>query len=396
MIDEHTLSFIREHATADVRSLALQAARYPNVDMRMAMTQIEGRQLAAVKLPTWAATEGVIYPVRLSLEQCSSEATARYKASLVGGIRLADLTGGFGIDCSYMSEQFEHATYIERNPALCDIARHNFALLGRPVSVVNGNSEEELASLPQQDWIYVDPARRDGRGNKVVALSDCEPDVCALKSLLLQKASRVMIKCSPMLDISLAVRQLQSVSQVHVVSVNNECKELLLLLDQESTADMHIHAVNFQGGRMQTFVYTQDEESATACIYTSEVGRYLYEPNSSMMKAGCFRLPAARYSLYKLHPNTHLYTANHLVEDFPGRVFEVKDVVGFSKSELKGLSAGLKKANVAVRNFPEHPDALRKRLKIADGGDIYLFATTLNSEKKVVICGAKVALAPME
>lgn len=392
MIDEHTLSFIREHATADVRSLALQAARYPNVDMRMAMTQIEGRQLAAVKLPTWAATEGVIYPVRLSLEQCSSEATARYKASLVGGIRLADLTGGFGIDCSYMSEQFEHATYIERNPALCDIARHNFALLGRPVSVVNGNSEEELASLPQQDWIYVDPARRDGRGNKVVALSDCEPDVCALKSLLLQKASRVMVKCSPMLDISLAVRQLQTVSQVHVVSVNNECKELLLLLDQEGAEEMHIHTVNFQGGRMQSFVYTLNEEARAVCSYASQVGKYLYEPNSSMMKAGCYRLLAVRYALQKFHPNTHLYTSDHLVEDFPGRVFEVKDVVGFSKSELKSLSSGLKRANVAVRNFPEHPDALRKRLKVADGGDTYLFATTLNSEKKVVISGVKVTV----
>lgn len=392
MIDEHTLSFIREHATADVRSLALQAARYPNVDMRMAMMQIEGRQLATVKLPTWAATEGVIYPVRLSMEQCSSEATARYKASLVGGTRLADLTGGFGIDCSYMSEQFEHATYIERNPALCDIAQHNFALLGCSVSVINGNSEEVLASLPQQDWIFVDPARRDGRGNKVVALSDCEPDVCALKSLLLQKASRVMVKCSPMLDISLAVRQLQTVSQVHVVSVNNECKELLLLLDQEGAEEMHIHTVNFQGGRLQSFVYTLNEEARAVCSYTSQVGKYLYEPNSSMMKAGCYRLLAVRYALQKFHSNTHLYTSDHLVEDFPGRVFEVKDVVGFSKSELKSLSSGLKRANVAVRNFPEHPDALRKRLKIADGGDTYLFATTLNSEKKVVISGVKVTV----
>ena len=392
MIDEHTLSFIREHATADVRSLALQAARYPHVDMRVAMTQIEGRQLAVAKLPTWAATEGVIYPVRLSMEQCSSETTARYKASLVGGRCLADLTGGFGIDCSYMSEQFERATYIERNQDLCDIARHNFALLGRPISVVNGNSEEVLASLPQQDWIFVDPARRDGRGNKVVALSDCEPDVCALKPLLQQKASRIMIKCSPMLDISLAVRQLQMVSEVHVVSVNNECKELLLLLDQACTEEMRIHTVNFQGNRVQHFVYTLLEESEAACIYASQVGNYLYEPNSSMMKAGCFRLPADRYGLSKLHPNTHLYTADHLVEDFPGRVFEVNNVVGFSKSELKSLSAELKRANVAVRNFPEHPDALRKRLKIADGGDTYLFATTLNTEKKVIISGAKVAL----
>ena len=385
MIDEHTLAFIRDHAGDDVRQLALQAARYPQVDMRVAATQIEGRRLATSKLPSWAAAEGVIFPVRLSMEQCSSEQTARYKASLVGGERLADLTGGFGIDCSYMSDGFNETTYIERNEELCRIATHNFALLKKRITVVNGNSEELLASLAPQDWIFVDPARRSASGGKVVALSDCEPDVCQLEDLLLQKAKRVMVKCSPMLDISQALRELHSVSEVHVVSVGNECKELLFVLGGDMVGEPVIHTINFRGDSAQVLTYTIAEELEAVCGYTASVSRYLYEPNSSLMKAGCFRLPATRWGLKKLHRNTHLYTSDTLVKDFPGRVFEVKNTDGFGKNELKCLSSELKKANIAVRNFPERPEALRKRLKLGDGGDVYLFATTLDDERRVII-----------
>lgn len=385
MIDEYTLAFIRDHAGDDVRQLALQAARYPQVDMRVAATQIEGRRLATSKLPSWAAAEGVIFPVRLSMEQCSSEQTARYKASLVGGERLADLTGGFGIDCSYMSDGFNETTYIERNEELCRIATHNFALLKKRITVVNGNSEELLASLAPQDWIFVDPARRSASGGKVVALSDCEPDVCQLEDLLLQKAKRVMVKCSPMLDISQALRELHSVSEVHVVSVGNECKELLFVLGGDMVGEPVIHTINFRGDSAQVLTYTIAEELEAVCDYTSSVSRYLYEPNSSLMKAGCFRLPATRWGLKKLHRNTHLYTSDTLVKDFPGRVFEVKNIDGFGKNELKRLSSELKKANIAVRNFPERPEALRKRLKLGDGGDVYLFATTLDDERRVII-----------
>ena len=388
MIDKPTLDFIREHAGADVRQLALQAARYPEVDMRVAATQIEGRRLASAKLPAWAAVEGIVYPVRLSLEQCSSEVTARYKAGLVRGTRLADLTGGFGIDCSYMSESFTEATYIERNEELCCIANHNFALLQRPVRVIHANSEEALASLPHQDWIFIDPARRDKAGNKVVSLSDCEPDVCRLESLLLQKATHVMVKCSPMLDISQAIRELRSVTEVHVVSVNNECKELLLILEEEKKEDIPIRTINFHGDRAQEFAYAATEESGASCHYASAMGRYLYEPNSSLMKAGCYRLPAQRFGLSKLHPNTHLYTSDMLVSDFPGRVFQVERVCGFSKKELKTLDC--KKANLAVRNFPERVDTLQKRLKISDGGNTYLFATTLHDESKMLAVCTKV------
>lgn len=388
MIDKPTLDFIRDHVGEDVRQLALQAARYPEVDMRVAATQIEGHRLASTKLPTWATTEGIVYPMRLSLEQCSSETTAQYKATLVRGKRLADLTGGFGIDCSYMATQFEHTTYIERNEDLCHIAEHNFALLGKPILIINANSEEALASLPKQDWIFIDPARRDKAGNKVVSLSDCEPDVCQLETLLLQKATHVMVKCSPMLDISQAIRELRSASEVHVVSVNNECKELLLILNESTNEDISIHTINFHGNQVQRFSYTLAEESASSCRYATAIGDYLYEPNSSLLKAGCYRLLAQQFGLEKLHPNTHLYSSDILADDFPGRVFKVERVCRFSKKELKTLDC--KKANLTVRNFPEHVDTLKKRLKISDGGDTYLFATTLQDESKVLIVCTKV------
>lgn len=388
MIDKYTQAFIREHAGDDVRSLALQAARYPEVDMRVAVTQIEGRRIASAKLPAWAAVDDIIYPMRLSLEQCSSEITARYKASLVGGQRLADLTGGFGVDCSYMAGRFEETTYIERNEELCHIAQHNFPLLGRSVHVVNADSEEALAALPHQDWIFIDPARRDKAGNKVVSFSDCSPDVCRLESQLMQKATRVMVKCSPMLDISQAMRELQFVSEVHVVSVNNECKELLLILERETKKGCPIHTINYHGNETQQFAYAAEEESAATCHYTSTVGQYLYEPNSSLMKAGCYRLPASRLELSKLHPNTHLYTSDTLMGGFPGRVFKVERTCRFNKKELKAI--GCKQANLTVRNFPERVDALQKRLKIHDGGSTYLFATTLNDETKALIVCSRV------
>lgn len=388
MIDEVTLAFIKEHCNDDVRGLALQATRYPQVDMRVAATQIEGRRLAATKLPAWAAVEGIIYPVRLSMEQCSSEATARYKASLVEGTRLADLTGGFGIDCSYMAERFSEITYVERNAELCRIAEHNFALLGKAIRVVNADSEDTLVGLPLQDWIFVDPARRDRGGNKVVSLSDCEPDVCRLESLLLQRASRIMVKCSPMLDISLAMSELKSVNEVYVVAANNECKELLLVLGSEARGEVPIHTINLQGERTQRFVYTAQEEAGAVCHYTATLGNYLYEPNSALMKAGCYRLPAVRWGLSKLHRNTHLYTSDTLVNDFPGRVFKVERVCGFGKKELKTLDC--KKANLAVRNFPEHVDTLKKRLKISDGGSTYLFATTLDDDTRALVVCSKV------
>ena len=382
MLDTATIEFIKEHRGDDVRTLALQAGRYPTVDMRKAVVQIEGWQHAREKLPAWAAVDGIIYPPKISMEQCSSERTAKYKAKQVEGDRFADLTGGFGIDFSYMARNFKEAYYIERNKNLCDIATANFSRLGLDhVKVLNGNSEELLESLPHLDWIFVDPARRDGDGRKVVALSDCEPNVVELD--LLAKADKAMIKCSPMLDITMACRQLTNVSEVHIVAVNNECKELLLIIGT-STDNCSFHCVNILKESVQTFTFTQDDESSCTAKYCSAIGTFLYEPNASIQKAGCHNTLSQRLGIEKLHPNSQLYTSDSHVPDFPGRTFEVIEVLGFSKADIKKVQA-LEKANITVRNFPESVQLLRKRLKLADGGDNYIFATTLNDGSKALI-----------
>ena len=386
MLDNVTIEFIAQHREEDVRTLALQAGRYPTVDMREAVTQIEGWQHAREKLPEWAAVEGIIYPPKISMEQCSSEKTAKYKAGLIEGKMFADLTGGFGIDFSYMARGFGEAFYIERNERLCDIATANFSRLGLDhVKVLNGNSEELFGTLPHLDWIFVDPARRDSDGRKVVALSDCEPNVVELD--LLSKADMAMIKCSPMLDITMACRQLGSVSSVHIISVNNECKELLIILNSGNFTGITTHCVNIlKDGGMQTFSFTQEEEDLASISYCSEVGKYLYEPNASIQKAGCPKSLGAHYHVDKLHPNSHLYTSIEHVHDFPGRTFEIVEVLGFSKADIKRVQS-LGKANITVRNFPENVQLLRKRLKLADGGENYIFATTLkDSSKALIVC----------
>lgn len=389
MLDALTRDFVEQHRNDDVRMLALQAKRYPGVDIREAVVQIEGWQQAREKLPAWSAVDGIIYPPKISMEQCSSEHTAKYKSALLSGKRFADLTGGFGIDFSYICRGFEEAFYIERNEKLCTIAESNFARLGLShAKVMNGNSEELLSSLPSLDWIFIDPARRDGDGRKVVALSDCEPDVVALEQQLLAKASKVMVKCSPMLDITLACRQLNNVEAVHVVAVNNECKELLIVLGN-ATADIPVYCVDIRGKDVVSFNYTMNEELLGQCSFAKELSHYLYEPGAAIQKAGCHNSLSARLGLLKLHPNSQLYTSHDHVADFPGRVFEVVDVVGFSKSELKRVQA-LQKANITVRNFPESVQQLRKRLKLSDGGDNYIFATTLADGRKVLVICAKI------
>ena len=387
MLDTATREFIVQHRDDDVRMLALQARRYPAVSMHDAVVQIEGWQAARTKLPAWAATEGIIYPPKISMEQCSSEQTAMFKASLVDGKRFADLTGGFGIDFSYISRGFDEAVYIERNELLCSIARENFALLELDhAKVVNGNSEQVLDTLEAMDWIFIDPARRDGDGRKVVALSDCEPNVVALEEQLLQKSNKVMIKCSPMLDITEACRQLKHVEKVYIVAVNNECKELLFILGNDIVESYPVHCVNLLKDGCQDFSFTAADEAASVASYCTVIGKYLYEPNVAVQKSGCSGVLSCRYAMKKLHPNSQLYTSDERVASFPGRIFEVVDVLGFSKSDVKKVQA-LQKANITVRNFPESVQMLRKRLKLSDGGDNYIFATTLaGGEKVLVLC----------
>lgn len=374
--------FIRDHQHDDVRTLALQAKKYPQMDMPLIINQIAGRQTAEHKIPSWYAAEGIIYPVHLSLEQCSSELTARYKASLLSGDTFVDLTGGFGIDCAFLSAGFRQATYIEQQKELCDIATHNFNLLGlQHITVLNRDSVEALHEISPADCIFIDPARRNEHGGKTVLISDCEPNVAALEELLLQKAKRVMIKLSPMLDLSLALRTLKHTTEVHVISVQNECKELLLILEN-THKEISIHCVNFTHKDTQEFTFTSEEEAGTMVQYTNQVAAYLYEPNASILKAGAFRAIASRFALKKLHPNSHLYTSDVEIKNFPGRCFKV-DAVGSIKDKI--LLAGLSQANITVRNFPMSVAELRKRIKLKDGGDIYLFATTLSDDKKVLV-----------
>jgi hypothetical protein len=292
--------------------------------------------------------------------------------------------------CSFLSCCFGHATYVERQEALCQIAAHNFPALGlNHISVCHADSVRHLQEMEPVDCIFIDPARRDGHGGKTIAIGDCEPDVATLEDLLLRKARHVLIKLSPMLDLTLAMNDLKHVRQAHIVSVGNECKELLLLLGQGGslpTDDVPIHCVNFTSAPApQTLVFTRGQEKECACPYTPQLKSYLYEPNASVLKAGAFRSLSLLYKVKKLHPNSHLYTSDSLLPDFPGRKFRISSSCGFSKKEMKEMLAAEKKANLTVRNFPATVAELRKRLKLAEGGDSYLFATTLADEKKVLI-----------
>lgn len=388
-ISPETQQFIREHQSDNVRTLALQAPKYPNIDMPTAITQIAGRQIAAEKIPSWKEIEDIWYPKHLSLEQCSSETTARYKANLLRGESLTDLTGGFGIDCSFIASGFQSVTYVERQEELCEIAAHNFPILNlNHITVRNEDGVTYLKAMSPVDCIFLDPARRNEHGGKTVAISDCEPDVAELEELLLNKANRIMVKLSPMLDLSLALKDLRHTQEAHILSVNNECKELLLLLGQEVPAEIPIHCVNIatKGKREeQHFVFTREQELRSECAYTDDLKNYLYEPNSSLLKAGAFRSIATAYPVEKLHPNSHLYTSDILIADFPGRAFRIISQCSFNKKEIKNCLSDLKKANLTVRNFPATVAELRKRINLPEGGDTYLFASTLNNGQKILI-----------
>lgn len=385
-------SFILTHREDDARQLALQASRYPDIDMRAAVVQISGWQAARKKLPMWAGTDGIIYPEHLSMEQCSSQLTAEYKAqvalSLTEGCRecsLADLTGGFGVDATMMAlKMHARLTLVERNPQLCDAVRNNLPLLGvEKAEIICADSVETLRDLPRQSLIFIDPARRNEHGGKTVAISDCTPDISAIGKLLTDRADWVMVKLSPMLDLASVRRELNGVAEVHIVSVDGECKEVLVLMQKSYDGPLQTVCVNI-GKDGKTDIMRTDEENAQ-CRYANQLGKYLYEPNASIMKACAFRSVAAQYGVEKLHPDSHLYTSDVLVADFPGRQFEVESSSTFSKKELKQFLSGVKKANLTVRNFPATVADLRKRLKIAEGGDIYLFATTATDGTHMII-----------
>ncbi len=389
--------FILDHADDDIRQLALSAAKYPDVDMTTALAQIDGRQRARLKLPTWAATDGIRYPVHLSMEQCSSEQTATYKARvarrLTGGHggRLVDLTGGFGVDCAWMGREFAETVYVERQQTLCDIAAHNFTLLGSGLTtVVCADGADYLTTMAPADMIFIDPARRDANGGRVVAISDCTPDVLAMKGTLLDRGRRVMVKLSPMLDWHKAVddmdRDGRCVKELHIVAVDNECKELLLVLDRNLTEPLHIYCVNNDDVTDYTWTGTADMAGDT----DMEGAAFVFEPNASIMKAGCFDVVEQRYGVRAIGRNSHLFVADSDIADFPGRRFAIDRISTLNKRELKENLTGMDRANITVRNFPMTVDALRKRLKLKEGGDRYVFATTRGDREHLLLICRKV------
>lgn len=383
-MNQATIDFIRLHADDDVRQLALRGTKDPEVDLPFALDQIAGRQTAKRKLPSWAATEGIVYPPHLSMEQCSSEQTARYKADLAGrGQRLVDLTGGFGVDFSMIARGFAEAVYVERQAPLCEIAADNFRLLGlQQATVVCADGTDYLQTMPPADLIYIDPARRDDHGGRTYGIADCTPNVLSIRDLLLEKAERVLIKLSPMLDWRKAVSDLgsQYVREVHIVSVANECKELLILLSPGTSFRLVCANDN-----TKFEAHWSHESHESHWPHWPHNPHYLYSPNASIMKAGCFAELAAHFGIHQLAPNSHLFISDKQAEDFPGRIFHIDAVTTMNKHDLRQHLQGLTQANIAVRNFPLSVAELRKRLKLSEGGSTYIFATTLADGKKVLL-----------
>ena len=494
IMNQATLDFIRQHQDDDVRQLAFLGSKYPEVDMPFALDQIRGRKMARVKLPRWASIDGIIYPPHISMEQCSSEQTALYKAELAARLLslspsssengeekekesenasnlhlsencefagkgavdsefakneatckkqqilteleenvneikeephegdfseetgFVDLTGGFGVDFSYIASRLGvKSMYVERQAHLCEAAKENFGRLGLKNAIVkNGDGIEVLHSFASKKeaaasdslgitedqsqsllktnlglkLIFIDPARRDDAGNKVVSLKDCTPDVTLLQEEMLSKADYVIIKLSPMLDWHRAVSELSCVQEVHIISVNNECKELLLVLSARNMGNLRIYCVN----DAQSFVCDElDMESSSVkiALSTLEEMQYLYEPNASLMKAGCFSVLSERYDARMLSKNSHLFVSREPIAVFPGRSFRIIAISSFNKKELKRHLSGITKANIATRNFPLSVAELRKRLKLKDGGETYIFATTLSDESHVLVITEK-------
>lgn len=428
MNHELTKDFINAHLNDDVNKLAL--SKFPDdIDKQFVIRQIQARQLLKKKLPSWSENDELLFPKRLSLEQCSSELTAKYKKTIsrkdaktqsrdeeaqcnisenqcrsVGEKRtLIDLTGGMGVDTSFLSDNFDETIYVESQAELCELAEHNFKVLKKNIKVVNAKAEDFLTQCGEVDCIYLDPARRDEYGRKMVSLHDCSPDVAELQDLLFEKTNTVIVKLSPMLDIDIIKKELKNIEEIHVVAVKNECKEVLVLCQrttdngQQTSSKACSQLITIDLRENWNFSFNEDEEQNAIPTFADEIGKYLYEPGVACMKAAPFKLLSQRFNIKKLHRSSHLYTSDELVADFPGRTFEVINVVPFDKKAKKILSQhttdngqqSLSKVSIAVRNFPLSAEELRKHLSFKDGDDFYIFGTTMKGDKKVLVLGSK-------
>lgn len=383
-------AFIQEHENDDAAELMLKAHKYPELPMKEVAVQIASRQKAKDKLPEWYSNEEIIFPPKQNLEQASSELTATFKSRFLRGKQFIDLTGGTGIDTFYIAQNFDSSVYIEPNAELCELAAHNFEQLGASIEIRNTTAEEVLNSDDEKvDWLFLDPSRRDELKNRVYALEDCVPDVIQLKDTLLNSADQVLIKCSPMLDIKKTIRQFSACYRVQIVALDNDVKELLIYLRSGFDGETEIEAWNLSDKHEeQSFVFNFGDEQQAI----SEIGtplNYLYEPNAPLMKAGPYNLIANKFKLKKLHSNTHLYTSEQLVEDFPGKKLVIKEVFKPSKKEIRQrITNGT--VNVIVRNYPMGANEIKKKFNLKDGGEEFLVFCEIEGEGlKVIWCNRK-------
>lgn len=376
------IDFVLTHENEDTARLLLSAARYPGIDMPLAVQQIEGRRTAREKWPSLLKCEEFIYPPRLNREQSSSETAAEHKASLVEGGRCADLTGGMGIDTLAFARVAAQVDYVEHDASLCALMEHNLKVLGVDnVRIHCADSIEWLATASRYDLLFIDPARRDKQGRKVAAFEDCTPDILAHQKLLQDKSREILVKASPMIDITLGTNQLGNVSDIYVIAVHGECKEVLFRCGQ-TDGEPHIHCHHLHDGVTDDLVFTREEEAKTQACYASEVKKYLYEPNAALMKAGPFKLLNQIENVEKLARNTHLYTSDTFIQHFPGRIFSVLAKIRLTRKEIQEwVPDG--RAHVVTRNYPTEAATLQHQLGLKEGGDTYVIATTVGSQ----LCG---------
>lgn len=381
--------FINKNINSNTSSILLKGTNFETVSTKEIVAQIEAKNKCKSKLPTWFETPNIYYPNKLNIEQTSSEVTATYKSKIVSGKSIIDLTGGFGVDCYYFSKSFETVTHCELNESLQPISQHNFQVLrAKNINSIQDDGLKVLTNLNQQfDWIYIDPSRRHDSKGKVFYLSDCLPNVPEHLDVLFKYSKKILIKASPMLDISIGLKELQYTKAIHIVAVNNEVKELLFVLEKDYNAEVEITTINIKKDEAQTFNFLLKKELDAISSYSIPKS-YLYEPNAALMKSGAFKLISEHLNVDKLHQHTHLYTSDELIS-FPGRRFVIKETLDYNKKVLKKKFSN-QKLNVSTRNFPEGISQLKKQFKIKDGGQLYVFFITNSDYKKMVLMCEKV------
>ncbi len=379
--------FINENYNTDIMSVLLKKPVFAGVSQKELAEQLEAKKKCQHKLPLWFETPQIYYPKKLNIEQTSSEETARYKTTITEGKSLVDLTGGFGVDSYFFGQKFNTVFHCELNSCLSEIVAHNFKILdAKNIEIISNDGLNFLQEENHHfDWVYVDPSRRNDLKGKVFRLSDCSPNVVDHLKLLFRKTENVLLKTSPLLDISAGIAELRFVKEIHVVAVNNEVKELLWVLKKDFSQTITIKTINLKNSKNEIFNFKWGNEKKTVSNYSQPLV-YLYEPNVSILKSGAFKLTGNAFSLFKLHEHTHLYTSNELVS-FPGRRFKILASVPYNKKKLRAMK--IEKANITLRNFPESVKSIRTKFKIKDGGETYLFFTTDHEGKYVVLECAK-------